>query len=592
MLFGLNIVDVITIVVYMVGITWLGVMMRRAKDSQDYFLGGRRFGKAISIFSVFGAGTHSDQAVSVVSKTYHSGMSGIWYQWLYLFVTPFNWWIAPILRRCRAITTADFFEARYDRSMATLYVIFGILNMVVGIGVLLKGAGAVVQAAAGGQVTEEWVIGIMTVIFVIYNVVGGLSATMVTNFVQGCLTILFSFMLLPFAFHKLGGFAGLHEGVAKSVGIMQQANPEGYVPSVDAMWSLVAPGEIGWFYLTVIVINGMLGLVVQPHCMPIAGAVKTEKEAQIGSVYGSLMKRVCTLAWVMLGMCAVALYPGIVEEGEIDQMFGKLAHDFLPGFMPGLLGIFIASLLASIMAACGALMLSTAGLFTHNVYRTFIAPRAAEGHYVNIGRVAGALTVAAGVFYAFMLSDVVKGVEQFWIVSAMMAIPFWVGLFWRGATTPAAWASTIVACAIWYVTEQTWFVDWVSAYADTGQFSQFIQEWVIFDNKIYLPMQMVLYLTVGTVVMIFVSLITKRPDAKKLDLFYETMRTPVQSGEHVVESLRLPAGVEPAPQRKLINHRDFEFQYPTQRGIVGFLIAWVVVLALIGCAWLLVRIGA
>ena len=72
-------------------------------------------GKAISIFSVFGAGTHSDQAVSVVSKTYHSGMSGIWYQWLYLFVTPFNWWIAPILRRCRAITTADFFEARYDR---------------------------------------------------------------------------------------------------------------------------------------------------------------------------------------------------------------------------------------------------------------------------------------------------------------------------------------------------------------------------------------------------------------------------------------------------------------------------------------------
>jgi Na+/proline symporter len=424
----------------------------------------------------------------------------------------------------------------------------------------------------------------MTVMFVIYNVVGGLSATMVTNFVQGCLTILFSFMLLPFAFHNLGGFTGLHVHVAQSVETMRQVNPGGHMPSAAEMWSLVAPanGEIGWFYLIVIVVNGLLGLVVQPHAMPIAGAVKSEKEAQIGSVYGSLMKRVCTIAWTMLGMCAVALYPGRMDKGEIDQMFGRLAYDFLPQAMPGLVGIFIASLLASIMAACGALMLTSSGLFTNNLYRLFIAPRASQGHYVNVGRISAALSVAAGVFLAWKLESVVKGVEQFWIVSAMMAIPFWVGLFWRRATAPAAWASTLVACAIWYATEQDWFVDWARSHAPR----------MLFDDKIYLPIQMAIYLTVGTIVMIAVSLLTRRPDSRKLDLFYDTLRTPIQPGERVVESLRLPAGVVPAPQRKLIDHPDLEIQVPTRRGITGFLLAWLLVIALIAAVMLLVRIGA
>ena len=583
-MFGLGIVDLIAIFAYLIGITLLGVWMGRARDSQDYFVGGRRFGKLISIFSVFGAGTHSDQAVSVVSKTYTSGMSGIWYQWLYLFVTPFNWWIAPILRRCRAITTADYFEARYDRGVASLYVVLGLLYMIISIGVLLKGAGAVVQATSGGQVSQGWIIGIMTVMFVIYNVVGGLSATMTTNFIQGCLTILFSFILLPFAFHVLGGFSGLHAHVAESVQRMHAVNPTVSIPSVSGMWSLVAPGGITWFCLIVIALNGMLGLVVQPHAMPIAGAVKSEKEAQIGSVYGSLMKRVCTVAWTLLGMCAIALYPAVTNKDEMDQMFGRLAYDFLPNAMPGLLGIFIASLLASIMAACGALMLACSGLFTNNLYRTFIAPHASQGRYVNVGRLSGVLSVLAGVIYALTVKDVNKGVEQSWIVSAMTAIPFWVGLFWRRATAPAAWASVLVACAIWLATEQECFIRWAAIHAD----------WLLADgkDKIYLPTQMVLYLGVGTFIMFVVSLFTRRPDSYKLDLFYDTLRTPIHPDEHIVESLRLPAGVKPAPQNKLINHPDWEIQIPTRRGIVGFFLAWIVVIAMIGLVMLLVRIGA
>ncbi len=588
-MFGFNIIDVAVITVYLIGITLLGVRMGRSvRDSQDFFVGGRRFGKLLAIFSVFGSGTHSDQAVSVVSKTYQVGVSGIWYQWLYLFTTPFNWWIAPILRRCRAITTADFFEARYHQSVSLLYIPFGFANMMVSIGLLLKGAGAVIGASAGGQVSEGWAIAAMTVMFVIYNVVGGLAAAIVTDFVQGLLTIFFSFILLPFALYKLGGFAGLHSGVADAVQLTQEAQPGQPFPSVEDLWSLAttsSTGEIGWFYVIMLAVNGLIGIVAQPHTMPISGAVKSEREAQIGSVYGMIMKRICTIAWTLLGMCAIALYPAVTNKADMDLMFGRLAHDLLPQVAPGMIGLFIASLLASIMAACGAFMLTCSALFTHQVYRPLIAPGASQRHYVNVGRIAAALTVAGGILIAWRLPDVVRGVELFWMVSALMAIPFWTGLFWRRATTPAAWAATLVSFAVFYVTDQEWFARWAQGHASFLLFQPTAA-------KIYLPWQMLLYLSAGAITMIAVSLLTTPPPRERLDLFYATLRTPIQPGERVQESLRLPPGVQPAPQHKLINHPDWEIQVPTRRGILGFLLAWLMVLALIAIMWLLVRIGA
>ena len=78
-------------------------------------------------FSVHTA-TASDQAVSVAAATAKNGLSGIWFQWMWLFSTPFYWLIAPIMRRFRAVTTADIYELRYDRSVSMLFAVVGIAS--------------------------------------------------------------------------------------------------------------------------------------------------------------------------------------------------------------------------------------------------------------------------------------------------------------------------------------------------------------------------------------------------------------------------------------------------------------------------------
>ena len=85
--------------IYLLGVTILGIKIgKRIKGSADFFM-PRRFGKGMMMMHAFGTGTASDQAVVVSSASFKNGLSGIWFQWLWLFCTPFYWLIAPIFRR-------------------------------------------------------------------------------------------------------------------------------------------------------------------------------------------------------------------------------------------------------------------------------------------------------------------------------------------------------------------------------------------------------------------------------------------------------------------------------------------------------------
>jgi SSS family solute:Na+ symporter len=71
--------DYLVLVAYFVLMIWMGrVAMRRVKAQEDYFMGGRQFGKWLQAFAAFGAGTGSSDPVNTARTTFTSGMSGIW----------------------------------------------------------------------------------------------------------------------------------------------------------------------------------------------------------------------------------------------------------------------------------------------------------------------------------------------------------------------------------------------------------------------------------------------------------------------------------------------------------------------------------
>jgi Na+/proline symporter len=568
-MFGLHVADIFVLVLYLLAMAAIGFWTAsKIKKSQDFFM-PRRFGKAMMVMFGFGAGTHSDQAVGVASKSFSVGLSGIWYQWLWLPCTPFYWLIAPVMRRFRAITTGDVFEARYDRSVAVLYALVGMLNLSVNIGVMLKGSGAVIEASTQGQLSANVAIAAMTVVFVTYGVAGGLAAAIITDFIQGILTIIFSFLLLPLVMNAVGWMDGIRETIG------------------DEKLSLVTPMGIGTFYIAVIAFNGLVGIVTQPHTMSNCAAGKTEMEGRFGWMFGNIIKRVCTIPWCLTGIAAV-VYFGTPESIDPDSVFGKVAGDFLPRILPGMLGIFLAALLASVMSSCDAFMISSSALFTENIYRPLF-PHKKKGHYLTVGRIASVIVVAGGVVFAFWLPGVVKGLEIFWMVSAMMGLAFWMGLFWRRTTVAGAWATTLISFAVLLFTSKIAFGQYV-LWDFNAHFAAYLPEFMLSnEGELQLPWKMILYLGTGLISGIVVSFLTRPVAKEKLENFYALIRTPITPGEQVDKPCTLPAGAVVPERRNVFPNTSLEIAIPSRTSVIGFLIGWVCVAVIVCAVYLIAR---
>ena len=477
---GISILDIIVLAFYFIIITWIGVWTRRKiKSTADFFMGNRGFGKILMIAQAFGVGTHTDQPVSVSGASYTTGLAGIWYQWLWLFSTPFYWIIGPIYRRLRYVTMADFFFERYGKSLGIFYAFVGGLFFCMNIGIMLKGTGVTIEALTGGALPETPIILIATLLFVVYGLAGGLIAAVITDLIQGVLILVLSFLLIPFALHEAGGISAIHQGLP------------------EHMFSLVAPYEVTLFFIVMVVLNGLVGIVVQPHHMAVGGTGKTEMASRTGWTYGNFIKRLATLGWAFLGIFAAFLYPGLTEETR-ELAFGLAARNLLP---MGLVGLMMAALIAAVMSTCDAFMVHASALFTKNVYEPYINPRGTDGNLLRIGRISSVFVVIGGVFFAFTFPSVVHGLMELWKVTAYLGISFWFGVIWKRANRYGAWTSALTMAGVAFFTGN-------------------ILGWSF-------PNQIALYLPVGIVMMIIVSRFTRPEPDEKLRQFYMLLDTPV-----------------------------------------------------------------
>lgn len=602
-----------------VGIGWWA--SRQVKSTTDYIM-PRRFGKLMMLFFSFGTGTQASDAVNVSSKTYQSGLSGVWMQWNWLFCSPFYWLIAAFMRRFRATTTADVFEARYNRSVSILYSFVGLAFLIVTIGTSLKAAAAIVETGAG--LPEVYALVILTILILLYGMAGGLSAAIITDLIQGVLTIAFSIVLLPCLFSGIGGLDGLKstfddpatlspavvqleqisalsESGADAITITDPASGEAveltiaHPGNADAMTTAIENNEmmkfvggktdVTIFFIVMITIASLTGIIAYPHTMANCGAGRTEMDGRVGFMCGMLLKRICTIPWCLIGLAAFVFYatvPGHELEfaklcDKPDGVFGMAANEFLPKILPGLLGLFLAAAVAAAQSSCDAFMIAASGLFTENIYRP-MAPNRSRRHYVWAARLSSLIVVLLALLFAYWVKGVIPALKIFWDVGSMMGIAFWLGIFWRRTTSAGAWAGTVVAVALFWITRMDGTAVFLAKLPFAEALSIVREEDGVF--AIYTPWRILSYLSAGTLTAIIVSLFTPMTSKEKLDNFYALVRTPVTPGEEVVGVCQLPEGSTPS-RRKMFPNTNIEIHVPSKTSLIGFVLGWVCVAGLI-----------
>jgi hypothetical protein len=114
--------------------------------------------------------------------------------------------------------------------------------------------------------------------------------------------------------------------------------------------------------------------------------------------------------------------------------------------------------------------------------------------------------------------------------------------------------------------------------------------WELSKNRnaeVYLPWQMVFYLSAGMVAGIVVSLLTKPVAEKKLNNFYALVRTPITPGEQPAAPCTLPEDAVVPEKRNIFPNTNFEFMIPSRTSIVGFLIGWAFVVVIVAIVYMI-----
>jgi Na+/proline symporter len=537
--------DWAVLVAYLIIITAIGLIVGyRVRRTGEYFLGERRFGPWLMIAQSFGVGTHAEMPVSLAGAVYTSGASGIWFQWKNLFITPFYWLMAPVFRRIRRTTMAEFTEDRYGTWMGAIYIAFAVCYFVINMGSMLKGAGKVISQATGGGVGANEIVVAMTVMFVLYSFVGGLVAAAWTDLFQGFLIIALSFMLIPLGFNVVGGLDGM------------QASLEPF------RFSLATPSGIGPWVIAMLTVNGLVGIMAQPHQLAAVGTGKDERTCRIGMLYGNMVKRVCTVGWALVGLIVAAMVAQNGGNGGLEDpedAFGFACRQLL---FPGALGLLIASILAANMSTCSAFLVDAGALFTEGLYRRHLAPNRPDRHYLWVGRISGFAITMLGVVYAvFLIESVLYTFLLTETLATFVGISVLGGIIWPRANRWGALASLLSALATNFI-----------LYAVTNQRLDY------WDANVFLAA-----LLVGILALVVVSVLTRPEPPAAIDSFFGRLQTSSDAPGAadrpllLVNLLRLPQVVAARGWRVFAED------------LGGFTLGWAIVIVLVAMTALLLR---
>jgi Na+/proline symporter len=539
MFLGLHYAIWIVLILYFAGMLLMGWWSKRGIHNQEgYLLGNRRFGWPMMVMHAFGAGTHPGNVAGVMSQGVVSGASGIWVSWMWLFGTPFYWIIAPIIRRMRCLTMADFFRERFGSSASVLYIIVAAVGMIVFLAGVMLATTRTVQGVMGKALTEEseiWFFGILfvtTAVFIIYSYWGGIIAAIRTDMIQGLMIIALSFIAIPVALGRVDGMAGVRATLGTQGG--------NYL-------SLFDPKEFSLLTVLLLSINAPLTALAFPHLMSVCAAGKTEWEGRVGFTYGNILKRICTIGWCVLGLCWLAY---LLNEGlaiHKDAAFGDSIRGLL---RPELQGVMLACVMAAAMSSGDAVQVTVAGLFSQNIYRVYFNPKADEKQLVRVTRIIGVVIALLALGGAILMrSNLVKAILDYFNILSLVGISTAMGILWRRMNTTGMFSSTILASGTFLV-------------------SRYVLN-CSRDITIGVP------ILVGVLAGVIGSLITKPPRRETIEKFFTKIYVPIGQDD----KLALPLDEAVPQQKRLLTGCGLFLVRPSRQSWIGFVVTLGICLA-------------
>ncbi|MEM9000688.1 MAG: sodium:solute symporter [Bacteroidota bacterium] len=525
---GLQTLDIVVILVYLVGIIIYGISKSKRSSSEDYFLGGRTMTWPIVGIALFSANISSSTLVGLASDGFQTNVNVYNYEWYAVVILIFfSIFFLPFYLKSGVYTMPEFMQRRYDKRSRYYFSLITIVgNVLVDTAAGLY-VGSIVLKLLFPSVDSTYIIIGLAIAAAAYTIPGGLNSVIQTEVIQAVLLIIGSCLLTYFAFDELGGgWSGMMSKLdvalaSGDVNFGDRAAEGKYIPSNSGeVFSLVRPDNDEfmpwWGLLTGVPLLGFYFWANNQFMVQRVLGAKDLNHGRWGALFAGLLKLPVIFIMVIPGVLALLLfsaldisnlnYPlanGGICENLVDcpnLTYPVLLFQLLP---TGILGLVVAGLLAAMMSSVSATFNSASTLITMDFVKQ-LRPEMTSKQLVRAGQIATLiLVVLASLWVPFIekVSDSLWGYLQ--LVIAFTCPPvvsaFILGLFWKRANATGAFVSLLVGgvFAIFMI---------LSASYDISPYV----------NDFHFLAKANLLFVISVVVHVFVSLATGRPDAAKV----------------------------------------------------------------------------
>ncbi len=349
---------------------------KKEQSFNDYFLAGKKVGWFAVGMSIFATNISSEHFIGLAGAGATRGLAVGQFELMAIFILILlGWVVAPIYIRSGVVTTPEFLEKKFDKSLRKPFAAVSIIIYVfTKITVSLFAGGILFYKLFGLNIYTSAVI---IVLFTgLYAILGGANAVIRTGVFQGVVLIIGAVLLTAFGLIAVGGFSGLEQKLPPDFFHMFKPATDPDYPWTGVLFG--APIIAFWYWLT------------DQYFIQKVLSAKSVNDARRGSLFAASLKVLPLFVLVLPGLLAAAIFPGLSGDQTYPTL---LASNLLPS---GIKGMVVAGLLAAIMSSLASIFNATAILITNDFYRPKHAD-ATDRELVLVGRLTTTVTVVVAI---------------------------------------------------------------------------------------------------------------------------------------------------------------------------------------------------
>ncbi len=430
-----NIVMIVTIVLYMAMMIWIGInLSKKNNNTDDYYLGGRRLGPFVTAMSAEASDMSSWLLMGLPGVALSIGVADAFWTAAGLALgTYINWLVvAKRLRRysekINASTIPDFFSNRFKDKSGALLAISAIVIILFFVPYTASGFAAVgklFNSLFGVDYHIALIVG--AIVIVVYTAIGGFLAASTTDFIQSIVMTLALVVVVGFGVSNAGGFENVIANVKDLPGYL----------SLTASYDSAAGAAKDYSILTIVSSFAWgLGYFGMPHVLLRFMAINDENKLK-------LSRRIASV-WVVISM-GVAIFIGVVGYSfvknnnidladperiiiEFSKSIGSL--NIIGAVVAGLI---ISGILAATMSTADSQLLAASSSMSENIIRRFFIKDMSDKVSMVFARATVCLISIVAVIFAWNPESSVFGIVSFsWAgFGAAFGPVMMCALFWK-----------------------------------------------------------------------------------------------------------------------------------------------------------------